>query len=175
VIISRYERPSSRNETWAAVIFLALPFLIAGIAPLLQLPGVEGAPFVVFAAGWAWFSYMMLTRAIWRLELTAAELRWRAPVRGGVIPLSQVTSVQWKFRGRKGSIEKWVVLIEADDRKPLRIMAHPRLVAFTDDVKTAAPHVKVKFPPELAWARAGYQGPYGDPVRRLPRYRGRRL
>jgi hypothetical protein len=74
---------------------------------------------------------MVLTRTIWRLELTAAELRWRAPVRGGAIPLSGVTS---------GPVE-----------------------------------VKVKFPPEPAWPRAGYQGPYGDPARRPARYRGMRL
>lgn len=98
--------------------------------------------------------------------------------RGGVIPLDQITAIRWETLGRprnQNYVLAWRIRIEARDRRPLRFVANPGMAAFPDEVKAAAPHVKVKLPPVIAWTRAGYCGPFrgtrGCKRRRRPRQR----
>lgn len=141
--------------------------LFAGIVLFTQSPGTPGVlVFAVFAGVWAGASILTLTQAIVLLELTAMELRWRTPLRGGVIPLDQIIAIRWNALGRSSSRNynpSWNIRIEITDRRPLQFVSNPDMAAFTDEIKAAAPHVKVKLPPAIAWARAGYRGPFRDP------------
>jgi hypothetical protein len=95
-----------------------------------------------------------------RVEVTAAELRWRGLVRADAILLDQVTAVRWEMYGSRRESPAWRVCIEINGRKTLRFAGSPLMVDFTDELKTAAPHIKVRFPPAIAWSRAGYRGPF---------------
>lgn len=133
---------TSRSAIWAFIVLSGCLSLFAGIMPLVQLPGAQAVPFfVVFTGIWAGASCAALTRAVVRLELTAAELRWRAPLRGGVIPLDQITAIRRETLGRPRNQNyslTWSIRIEARNRRPLRFVGNPGMAAFTDEIKAAA-------------------------------------
>src|SRR5215470_8115627 len=92
VIIASYEI-GSRAARWAWVFLACLTALTipAAVAPVVQLPGAQGVPFLVgFLLLWALLFYAMAFRAIYRLDLAEAELRWHSLLRTGVIPLGEL-------------------------------------------------------------------------------------
>ena len=63
---------------------MAIP---AAILPMLHLPAVQGAPFLAVAPALeAHVGSDMTIRAVYRLDLYPAELRWRGMFRSGAIP-----------------------------------------------------------------------------------------
>lgn len=140
VIISNYEIGRSAAR-WAWVFLACLTALTipAAVAPVVQLPGAQVVPFLVgFLVLWASLLYAMAFRAIYRLELTDAELRWHSLLRAGVIPLGELRSIR-----PRGASQ---VVIESVSRKPLRVAARAGICDFAAAVKRQAPHVKVDLP-----------------------------
>lgn len=158
---------ASSDSIWAFIAMSGCLLLFAGIVLFAQSPGTPGVLlFAVFASAWAGASISALTQATVLLELTATELRWRTPLRSGVIPLDQIIAIRWKTLGRSSSqnyTPAWNIRIEVRNGKRLQFVSNPDMAAFTDEIKAAALQVKVKLPPVIAWARAGYRGPFRDP------------
>jgi hypothetical protein len=122
--------------------------IILGLVQLLVLSGgVLGAIRLVFflgmGAGYAYFSGF---RTICLVELTNTELRWRSPLRGRAVALSEVRSIRYaKVETRRGS--QSVATVEFTGRRPVRfVAAKPGLADFMASVHAAAPHVTVEPP-----------------------------
>lgn len=137
-----YEPDAGRRRTWAGAAVGIVVFGGLGVVSLLTWPNLQGLIyFVVFMGGLALVLNEVLFRSVWRLELTATELRSRARLRTRVVPLSEVTSIR---PGRHGVAE-----IAIGDRSPLRVAARPGLTEFAAQVRAAADHVVVK--PSQEW------------------------
>jgi hypothetical protein len=137
---------------WTFLACLTIVMIPAAVGPAVELPGAEGLPFlVIFVAGWAYLSYWIAFRAIYRLDLTAAELRWKSLVRSGAIPLSQLESVRFRRAGQ--------VVISSAGRKPLRVAARAGMAEFIADLKQAAPHIEAEQPGGVYQQRTAAQAP----------------
>jgi hypothetical protein len=102
----------------------------------------------------AWNANWFLLRIAFRLELCGTDLSWQAPLRRGVIKLSDLVEMRPQRFG--SSIE---VLVLADGSKVL-VMVRKGFVDFMAELQTVAPHVH---------ARVGTFAKIGD---RLPGPRG---
>lgn len=141
VIIASYEpqEPSAAwRKAWGGAALGLAVFGGLGVFSLLTWPDRQGLIyFVVFMVALALVLYDLLFRGVWRLELTATDLRSRARCRTRVIPLSDVTSIQ---PGRHGIAE----IAIAGRSSPLRIAARPGLADFAAEVRAVAGQVVVK-------------------------------
>ena len=140
MIIASYEvarRPV--GLAWVALSCLTVLFIPAAIAPVFQLPGLQGVPFLVgFLIVWALFCYQVAVRAIYRLDLSATELRWHGLLRSGTIPLGDLRTIR-----PRGSTQ---FVIESAGRKPLRVAARAGSAEFAASVKRAASQLAVDLP-----------------------------
>jgi hypothetical protein len=120
------------------VLFLGL--LIVG-CPLVFVCTCGGMMFstglpIVLAAGYLGGVYMLLFLLPMRLELTATELRWRAPLRSCRMPLHSVRSV----RQTGGSV------VIKGSRQKLRLMNLAATDHLVGHICAVAPHVRVVTP-----------------------------
>jgi hypothetical protein len=140
VIIASYE--VARRATGFAWVFLScltVLFIPAAIAPVFQLPGLQGVPFLVgFLMVWALICYQVAVRAIYRLDLSPTELRWHGLLRSGAIPLGDLRTIR-----PRGSTQ---FVIESAGWKPLRVAARAGSAEFAASVKRAAPQLAVGVP-----------------------------
>jgi hypothetical protein len=140
VIIASYEI-GSRAARWAWVFLACLTALTipAAVAPVVQLPGAQGVPFLVgFLLLWAFLFHAMAFRAIYRLDLAEAELRWHSLLRAGVIPLGELRSIR-----PRGASQ---VVIESVGRRPLRVAARAGVWEFAAAVQRQAGQAQVDLP-----------------------------
>jgi hypothetical protein len=140
VIVSSHEI-GRRAASWAWVFLACLTALTipAAVAPVIQLPGAQGVPFLVgFLMLWASLFYAMAFRAIYRLDLAEGELRWHSLLRAGVIPLGELRSIRPRGASK--------VVIESAGRRPLRVAARAGVWDFAAAVKRQALQVEVDLP-----------------------------
>jgi hypothetical protein len=132
VIIASYE-VGRRAATWAWVFLACFTLLMipAAVAPVIQLPGAQGVPFLAGILMLWTLCYLVAFRAIYRLDLSAAELRWHGLLRGGAIPLGDLRTIR-----PRGSAQ---IVIESAGQKSLRVAARSGAAEFAADVKQAGP------------------------------------
>jgi hypothetical protein len=147
VVISRYENPHQRVATSAGYVILSAGLIFVGVAPLAELPGLQGVPLgVPWMAIWAGLTYMVFLRKPFSMELTATEFRWHTMFQVKSCPLGQVEAIRITRVIDEGGLSYVALIRLSGRRRRLAVQARRSWAGFAADIKAAAPHVTMTAP-----------------------------
>jgi hypothetical protein len=93
-------RPNLAYWVWMPGIAILFPIVIVVIVVASFVPDGDAVGRVI-ALIWAILAVLVVASVLLRIcshvELTGNELRWRAPLRGGVVPLATIRSIRKRF------------------------------------------------------------------------------
>ncbi|MDQ1541895.1 MAG: hypothetical protein QOH29_2621 [Actinomycetota bacterium] len=125
------------------VIAMFVVFAVVAVVLVVNLATGASGPPIGFSVFWiaavVWNAYWFLLRVAYRVDLQDHELRWRAPLKSGTIPLDTLREI------RPSRMSSNVELFEWDGGRPLIVFAMKGLRDFCAVIQAATPHVGVRF------------------------------
>jgi hypothetical protein len=132
--------PGGRWLASAVALIFGLIFGAASIALVVAVVRGQGPP-VAFAVFWlaavGWNAYWWLGRMCIAVDVGAANLVWRTPLRAGRASLKDVTTV------RPSRLSRQFAVIEVEHRRGLVVPIRYGFGQFTDHLRAGAPQVRV--------------------------------
>lgn len=148
-----------RMQPFWRVQILGMFGVFAAAAVLMIVAAIAGhGPPLSFAAFWIiatlWLGYWFLFRIVYELELAAAQLRWRTPLRSGTEDLIGVIEL------RPSSLAFNAEVVELADGRQLLVFVRKGFKEFTDELAAARPGLEVRlgFQARLAEKLPGWSG-----------------
>ncbi|MCL2585551.1 MAG: hypothetical protein FWE35_24190 [Streptosporangiales bacterium] len=137
-----------RRLSWILISCFSFLFGLLGVLSVAEMPGMQGFPILAICVGLlALVLHQYLTRTLYCIELTDADVRWRNLIHRDARPLSQVRSIRYSRMQVSRGVPQQTVTVKFAGRRPLRFVAQePGMAQFAAAVHASAPHVSIEPP-----------------------------